>query len=613
MACLPACRRLVLWLMAWLAPWLLVAGSAGAQALSLAQARATVQIGGQEQHLDTTLPYAWDKRHRGARGHAQLEMSFTLDALPDEPWLLYFQRLGNAYEVRLNGALLDRKGDLQDFDGDDFGQVPRLISIPVGMLQAQNTLHVSVRADVARRAGVASPVLGLRDDVLPLYEQEYLQRVTGTRVVVVVSLLVGTLALALWWTQVDPTRGIRRDPLYLYAALAEYAWSLRVGDALLVSSPLSRFWWETFFIESIGVWVGAMLLFSALAAGWPGPAARQRMRVAWWWVLALGAPAAAAAQSGRLWVLTAWYALIGLVAVPFIVAYCGAALRRGHAMHRLVALALLLNALVGVHDWLVFRVQVTLGGNTLLRYSSLVFNAVLAYIVLMRFREASAQVRVLISTMGQRIAAREEELRASYERVEQLAREQARESERTRILRDLHDGVGAHISAAMRQLQSGKASSADVLQTLRDSLDQLKLSIDAMHLPDGDVTGLLANLRYRLEPRLSAVGIDLAWDVDLLSPVRRLDAVAMRHLQFMVLESLSNVLQHARASRLRVEAKLRGQAAVIRIEDNGIGFDVVAASHRGLRTLRERAKAIGAILDIRSGDQGSVVEIVVPF
>lgn len=610
---LRSCRHPLCWLLAWLALWLAIVGGAQATALELTQAQATVRIAGQEpQRFEVRLPYAWDRQHKGTRGHAELRMDFALAEIPDEPWMLYFQRLGNAYEVRLNNALLEHKGDLEDFDGDNHGQVPWLISIPVGMLQEHNTLVVNVRADAGRRAGVASPRIGTREEVRPLYEQEYLQRVTGTRVVVIAGLLTGTLALALWWTQVDPTRGSRRDPLYLYAALAEYAWSLRIGDALLVSPPLPRFWWDVLFIDALGVWVGAMLLFSALAAGWPGSAARQWMRPVWWGLLVLGLAAAVAVQSGQLWALTAWYALVGLAAIPFVAVYCWVALRRGHAMHRLIALALLLNVFVGVRDWVVFRIHVTLGGNTLMRYSSLVFGAVLAYIVLTRFREASAQVRGLLSTMGQRIADRERELSASYQQVEQLAREQARENERTRILRDLHDGVGSHISAAIRQLQSGKASSADVLQTLRESLDQLKLSIDTMHLPDGDVTGLLANLRYRLEPRLRAAGIELAWDVDWLAPVRRLDAAAMRHLQFMVLESLSNVLQHAHAGRLRVEVKLRGQAAVIRIEDDGVGFDVAAASHRGLRTLRERAGVIGAALDIRSGDQGSVVEIVLP-
>ena len=266
----------------------------------------------------------------------------------------------------------------------------------------------------------------------------------------------------------------------------------------------------------------------------------------------------------------------------------------------MIAAALFFNLLVGVRDWAVFRVQMALGGNTLMRYSSVVFGVLLAYIVLTRFREASAQVRYLLSTMAQQVAAKEQALQSSYERVESLAREQERVKERTRILRDLHDGVGSHISAAIRQLQSGRASNFEVLQTLRDSLDQIKLSIDAMHLPAGDITGLLANLRYRLEPKLNAADIELLWDVELIAPLERLDAAGMRHLQFMVLESLSNVLQHAHASQLRIEAKAQGLWVVVRIVDNGVGFDTKRPQRKGLLALHERARFIGASLSIYS-------------
>jgi signal transduction histidine kinase len=191
------------------------------------------------------------------------------------------------------------------------------------------------------------------------------------------------------------------------------------------------------------------------------------------------------------------------------------------------------------------------------------------------------------------VQQKEQALSISYEHLEQVAREQARSGERSRILRDMHDGVGSHISTAMRQLQSGRASGDEVLQTLRDSLDQLKLSIDAMHLPPGDVTALLANLRYRLEPRLKACGIELEWAVDALEPVVGLDASAMRQLKFMLFEAISNVMQHAQASQLRIEAQQTAQGARIGLVDNGSGFDADWASRRALKVIQARAQATG--------------------
>ena len=131
-----------------------------------------------------------------------------------------------------------------------------------------------------------------------------------------------------------------------------------------------------------------------------------------------------------------------------------------------------------------------------------------------------------------------------------------------------------------------------------------------MHLPPGDVTALLANMRYRLEPRFASSGIDLQWHVDSLEPLPRLDAQALRQLQYMVFEALSNVLQHAQASILRIEAHALAPAGVvIRVVDDGCGFDLAQAGRKGLLSMGERARAIGAALHIASAPGRTAVEI----
>jgi signal transduction histidine kinase len=278
----------------------------------------------------------------------------------------------------------------------------------------------------------------------------------------------------------------------------------------------------------------------------------------------------------------------------------------------MVVIAGLANVGVGVRDWLVIRLQYNFEETNWQRYSSSLFGLALLYVLLARFHRSRAQARDLMDNMAARVQQKEEELAASYWQLEQLAREQERAAERTRILRDMHDGVGSHISAAIRQLQSGKASEEELLQTLRESLDQLKLSIDAMNLPPGDLTTLLANLRYRLEPRFKASDIALVWDVDLIAPLAQLDSKAMRQLQFMVFEALSNVLQHAHASELRIELRAcPGGGARLRVVDNGRGFDLERVQRKGLASLRERAAAIGAQLEVSSVPGRTVVEIVI--
>ena len=219
----------------------------------------------------------------------------------------------------------------------------------------------------------------------------------------------------------------------------------------------------------------------------------------------------------------------------------------------------------------------------------------------------------------------------SRKELERLARRQERMAERGRILRNMHDGVGSHISSAMRQLEvegrgNGDPVCEEVLQTLRDALDQLKLSIDSIHLPPGDIAALLANMRYRLGPRFAAMGIELQWDVELLPVCTRLDTSAMSELQFMLFEALSNVLQHARAHVLRVEGHVRAPGVAVavpgftaqterifvRLIDDGCGFDPAHGPRNGLATMHERAAVIGAQLRISSQPGKTVIEIQLP-
>ena len=587
---------------------------AQARTLELREAQAVVTVQGQTTQQTVSLPYHWDRRHKGLAGEAVFELPFKLNEVPTVPFGLYLHRVGNVYEVWLNGALLQRNGDLQRENGPDYAKGPRHIEIAPGLLRTDNLVLVRIRADVGRRGGLAPMILGPDDEVRFLYLNDYNWRITGSLVVVVGSLLIGLVTLALWATQVDiATPGKpRRDSLYLFAGLAELCWTLSVSDVLIENAPFAWPWWGVVPIFAIAAWACSMALFCVEVADWGRLPAVTWLRR--WLALLLAASVAAATSAlvyGHPLALTLWYATLGLTFLIFVSLFIWTAVRGASLPHRMVAVALLLNTLVGLRDLYEFRISQEYGGNTLLRYSAMLFGLALGYIVIMRFRAASGQARDLSANLLARVAQKEQELAQSYQRLEQLARAQERTAERTRILRDMHDGVGSHISTAIRQLESGRATQGELLQTLRDALDQLKLSIDAMNLPPGDITALLANLRYRLEPRFKASDIELLWDVELLAPLERLDARAMRQLQFMVFEALSNVLQHAHATQLRIDLRATERGgAQLRVIDNGCGFEPERVKRRGLSSLRERAAAIGAGLVISSVAGNTVVQIV---
>jgi signal transduction histidine kinase len=212
--------------------------------------------------------------------------------------------------------------------------------------------------------------------------------------------------------------------------------------------------------------------------------------------------------------------------------------------------------------------------------------------------------------LADRVAEREQALRASFERLASLERAQAVSAERSRILKDMHDGVGAHLTSALRQLQTTQQSPVDVplvTQTLRDSLDHLKLSIDALSLQAGDVEGLLASWRFRLAPRLKAAGIELVWDVERLPPWPQGHSPELRQLQYILFEGLSNVLQHSGANRLVLSARDLGHHIRVSLIDNGQGWQSTGPYEgQGLQTMRSRAVAIGATMAFLPASNGGL-------
>lgn len=599
-------------LLAFAALWVGIAAAEGPSEPMLALRSGSVVsvVDGRTQEAAVTLPYHWDRMHQGRPGEARFTLPFSVAETPTEPWGLFIPRVGSAFDVALNGNLLQTYGDLARPHGADYAKAPIYLPIPAHLLQpGENLLQIRIRADSGRRAGLAVPTIGPAVSVRGgLFAPAYAWRFTGSVLLSAFSIVVGAISLALWFTQADTTGEgrPRREALYLWAALAEFCWALRVADGAIREPPLPWVAWGVLMTACYSGWAGSCLMFCQHLAGWqerPGMQWLQRA-VAVVFTMPVLACYVALTRAEPFW-LTGWLALEIAAVTAYVLFFLGATFRRPTAARVLVAGALALTLVVAVRDWVVIRVSDAYGDTTWVRYTSLFFGMALLGVVLMRFRDASAQSRDLLHSLAVRVADRERELASVYGHLERAAREQERTQERERILRDMHDGVGSHISAAIHQLQSGQASQAALLRTLRDSLDQLKLSIDSIHLPAGDVGALLAALRYRLAPRLAASEIQLEWAVEVLPPVARLDVQAMRQLQFLLFEVISNVMQHANASMLRIEAALQAGALQLRAIDNGVGFDATRAP----RALQQRALAIGARLAIESRPGRTVVEL----
>lgn len=206
---------------------------------------------------------------------------------------------------------------------------------------------------------------------------------------------------------------------------------------------------------------------------------------------------------------------------------------------------------------------------------------------------------------------------AERDRAALVARATAeRDEERAKLGRHLHDGLIQDLAGATLALSTLAASPRPDPARIGAVADVLRRDVRAVRsLLDGLVP---TDLTWdRLEDALRAVAADEGLDTRVeVTPRPRADGVQTALLFRGARELLVNVARHARAQRVIVSASCSAGAAVLTVEDDGLGFDPDAApetGHVGLRLVRHAVAAAGGELTVSSAPgRGTSVRISVP-
>ena len=200
------------------------------------------------------------------------------------------------------------------------------------------------------------------------------------------------------------------------------------------------------------------------------------------------------------------------------------------------------------------------------------------------------------------------------------------EAERRRVAIELHDELGQALTAIRLNLQaqaramggSGDGLMADNLRIVDDALHQVRRLAAALRPSVLDDLGLIPALRWLAEQSATrgALAVEFrnaAQDVRLAPEV---EIACFRIVQ----EALTNVVRHARATRVEIELNFADDLLVLSVRDDGCGCDPAATSIRaiaggsvGLLGMRERAALIGGQLEVESSpEHGCTVRLSCP-
>jgi signal transduction histidine kinase len=192
-------------------------------------------------------------------------------------------------------------------------------------------------------------------------------------------------------------------------------------------------------------------------------------------------------------------------------------------------------------------------------------------------------------------------------------------ADRSRIARELHDGVVQTLFAAAFRLQLHADEVPKALRTtiqettagIREAINDIQAYVHGLEPSLVTLGGLAASLKQLAVEFESSSGLPVTVELE-PNAVAALDGVATDIVQ-IVREALSNVRRHARARRVALTIREAAHTTALEVRDDGRGFSPEAAQGLGLRNLRTRAGLLGGQLELHSEPgKGSLVRLLVP-
>ncbi|MFJ5043858.1 GAF domain-containing sensor histidine kinase [Streptomyces sp. NPDC098077] len=210
-------------------------------------------------------------------------------------------------------------------------------------------------------------------------------------------------------------------------------------------------------------------------------------------------------------------------------------------------------------------------------------------------------------------------------RLYERSRELTIAEERSRLAHELHDAVSQKLFSLRLTAQAAtalvdrdparaKGELQQVAALAAEAVDELRAAVVELRPAALDEDGLIATLRTQIQVLDRAHAAEVAFES---RGVRALPAAQEEALLRVAQEALHNALRHSGAERVSVSLARRGADTVLRVTDDGSGFDPTAVRragrHLGLVSMRHRANSVGGRLTVASEPgKGATIEMEVP-
>jgi signal transduction histidine kinase len=523
------------------------------------------------------LPDSWLHNHPGLRGIGWYRMRFKLDALPPAGTALYVSRVAVTGQLWLNGSVLNPEVRFTKRDGPvgtSTSHHAYLIALPQGLFRlGENTLHIRVQGFGVGGEGLWDVRLGDIGRLRPAWlVREIPQRIIPQALFALMA-ASSFFGLLVWWRE--------RRAGYPHFMFVMLLWTVFLAIFVLPTPPITHFTWTAFIVVLLTVfnWTLLHLFYRYSDSKWGWYPKVLHIVSAITLLLAVVIVAEGNPEHGSR--------DMGLLMIP-------------NALLRVLATAMLLQAAWRQRSWRSYA----LAAAEVIWFSGQVqiIGVLTGWIDPEPFRidpSCSLPLYVVLQYffVERFVRAREQAAREQQEAII---------AERGRILQDMHDGMGSQLVTALRLVKREDGDRAIAARNIEEALQDLRLIIDSLDDVNQGLMPKLADLRYRLEPRLTELGIRLMWEVQPLPEFATLSPQAALHAMRIVQEALNNAVKHAAPTVITVSTSRRNGTVLISVADDGRGFEpeTSGGSGRGLSGMRKRADQLGATLQVERPEGG---------
>jgi signal transduction histidine kinase len=275
--------------------------------------------------------------------------------------------------------------------------------------------------------------------------------------------------------------------------------------------------------------------------------------------------------------------------------------------------------------WSISEPRVPAGTRILFREPTM-WNRYKAYIVwalLLLLVQSVLIVALLIQSTRRRKAEKQlqnthKELQKSYDRIRELGGQllKAHETERARLGRELHDGIGQQLSILVSRLQlledSPESFDGDgLVEEAQEIAANVRSLSHQLHPAKLRIAGLVASIAA-LQDQYPSIVISFAHEN---VPEKLPDDIALSLFR-IVQEALQNAVKHGRARNVKIELKQQNGELSLHFSDDGSGFETLSTDKGGLgvMSMQERVELFGGTFQIASSPpSGTFLKVTVPL